>query len=129
MGDVGSYLLGGATAVTSFAALASGVPVLATIGPMIIYFGDVGVTLVKRVRKGHKWDEPHKEHVYQQLNQLGLSHVAASGVTALFSLAASALVLVSLFVAPVWWVALLVLGLALVVLYVRMPKLLARRVG
>lgn len=127
LGDVGSYLLGGATAVTSFAALASGVPILATIGPMIIYFGDVGVTLVKRVRAGHKWDEPHKEHVYQRLNQLGLSHVQASGINALFTIAASALGLVSLFVAPIWWLVLLVLGLALVVLYVRMPRLLARR--
>lgn len=127
LGDVGSYLLGGATAVTSFAALASGVPILATIGPMIIYFGDVGVTLVKRVRAGHKWDEPHKEHVYQRLNQLGLSHVQASGINALFTIAASVLGLVSLFVAPIWWILLLVLGLALVVLYVRMPKLLARR--
>lgn len=127
LGDVGSYLLGGAVAITSFAALLAGVPVLATIGPMIIYFGDVGVTLVKRVRSGHKWDEPHKEHVYQRLNQLGLSHVAASGITALFTLAASVLGLVSLFVAPIWWIALLVLGLALVVLYVRMPKLLGRR--
>lgn len=127
LGDVGSYLLGGAVAITSFAALLSGVPILATIGPMIIYFGDVGVTLVKRVRAGHKWDEPHKEHVYQRLNQLGLPHVMASGITALFTLAASVLGLVSLFVAPIWWLLLLMLGLALVVLYVRMPKLLARR--
>lgn len=127
LGDVGSYLLGGAVAITSFAALLAGVPVLATIGPMIIYFGDVGVTLVKRVRKGHNWDEPHKEHVYQSLNQLGLSHVQASGITALFTLAASALGLVSLFVAPIWWLVLLALGIALVVLYVAMPKLLARR--
>lgn len=127
LGDVGSYLLGGAVAITSFAALMTGVPILATIGPMIIYFGDVGVTLVKRVRAGHKWDEPHKEHVYQRLNQLGLSHVQASGINALFTIAASVLGLVSLFVAPIWWILLLVLGLALVVLYVRMPKLLARR--
>ena len=124
---MGSYLLGGAVSVTSFAALASGVPILATIGPMIIYFGDVGVTLVKRVRKGHKWDEPHKEHVYQRLNQLGLSHVQASGITALFTLAASALGLVSLFVTPLWWLVLLAAGLALVVLYVRMPRILERR--
>ncbi len=127
LGDVGSYLLGGATAITSFAALLAGVPVLATIGPMIIYFGDVGVTLVKRMRRGFKWDEPHKEHVYQRLNQLGLSHLAASGVTALFTLAASILGLISLFVQPIWWLALLVAGLCLVVLYVRMPRMLGEQ--
>lgn len=129
LGDVGSYLLGGATAITSFAALLAGVPVLATIGPMIIYFGDVGVTLFKRVRAGHKWDEPHKEHVYQRLNQLGLSHVAASSVTATFTLAASVLGLASLFVEPIYWLILLVLGVSLVVVYVRIPRMLGERRG
>ncbi|MGD9606316.1 MAG: UDP-phosphate alpha-N-acetyl-D-fucosaminephosphotransferase [Leucobacter sp.] len=124
LGDVGSYLLGGAIAATSLFALMSGVPILATIGPMVIYFGDVGVTLAKRVRAGHKWDEPHKEHVYQRLQQMGLSHVSASGVTALFTLAASLLGLASFFVEPIWWLALLVAGLALVVFYVSLPKML-----
>lgn len=127
LGDVGSYLLGGAVAITSFAALVSGVPVLATIGPMIIYFGDVGTTLVKRVRRGHKWDEPHKEHAYQRLQQLGMSHVAASGINAAFTLAGSVLGLVSLVVAPVWWIVLLVLGLALVVVYQLLPGLISSR--
>ncbi len=126
LGDVGSYLLGGATAIISLAAFMNGVPILASIGPMIIYFGDVAVTLVKRVRAGYKWDEPHKEHVYQRLQQQGLSHAAASGVTAAFTAAASLLGLVSIFVSPVWWIALLVAGLALLVLYIRLPRLLAR---
>lgn len=127
LGDVGSYLLGGATAITSFAALVAGVPILATIGPMIIYFGDVGVTLVKRVRAGRKWDEPHKEHVYQRLQQQGRSHAVASGITAGFTAAASILGLASFFVAPIWWLLLLVLGLALVVVYLRLPRLLPPR--
>lgn len=127
LGDVGSYLLGGAVAVTSFAAFVAGVPVLAAIGPTIIYFGDVGTTLVKRVRAGHKWDEPHKEHAYQRLQQLGMSHLAASSINAAFTLAASLLGLVSIFVAPIWWLALLVGGLALVVLYQLLPRLLAQK--
>lgn len=127
LGDVGSYLLGGAVAITSFAALVAGVPVLATIGPMIIYFGDVGVTLVKRVRAGRKWDEPHKEHVYQRLQQQGRSHVAASLITAACTAAASLLGLASFFVAPIWWWALLAGGLALVALYLSLPRLLPSR--
>ncbi len=126
LGDVGSYLLGGATAITSFAALMAGVPILATIGPMIIYFGDVGVTLAKRVRAGKKWDEPHKEHVYQRLQQAGLSHGAASGVAAAFTAAASILGLVSFVVAPAWWIALTAAGVALVALYTLLPRLLGR---
>jgi len=127
LGDVGSYLLGGATAIISIAAFVNGVSILATIGPMIIYFGDVAVTLVKRVRAGHKWDEPHKEHVYQRLQQGGMSHVAASGLTAGFSAVASFLGLLSLFVPPLWWIGLTVLGLALLVLYLRLPRLIAGR--
>jgi len=127
LGDVGSYLLGGAIAVTSFAALMSGVPILATIGPMIIYFGDVGVTLVKRMRAGHRWDEPHKEHVYQRVQQLGYSHVAASGMTASFSALASGLGLASFFVPPMWWIGLLIAGLALLAVYLRLPRLLRAR--
>src|SRR5690606_4423266 len=127
LGDVGSYLLGGAVAITSFAALVAGVPVLATIGPMIIYFGDVGTTLVKRVRSGHKWDEPHKEHAYQRLQQLGMPHIAASGINAAFTLVASLLGLASLFMAPAWWLLLLVAGVSLVVLHQILPRLLVGR--
>lgn len=129
LGDVGSYLLGGATAVTSFAALLAGVPILATIGPMVISFGDVGVTLVKRVRAGHKWDEPHKEHVYQRVQQLGYSHVASSSMTAACTLAASLLGLASFFVAPIWWVALLCGGLLVLAAYLSLPRILGGRAG
>ena len=128
LGDVGSYLLGGAVAITSFAALVSGVPFLATIGPMVIYFGDVGVTLVKRVRAGHKWDEPHKEHAYQRIQQLGYTHVQASLITAGCTALASLLGLVSLFTGLWGTLALLVGGLAVVAFYTLLPRLLPRRV-
>lgn len=128
LGDVGSYLLGGSTALTSFAALIAGAPVLATIGPMVIYFGDVGVTLVKRMRAGHKWDEPHKEHTYQRIQQLGYTHVQASGVTALCTLAASLLGLGSLFTGLWGTLLLLAGGLAVLVIYLALPRLLPRRV-
>ncbi|MGK0716379.1 UDP-phosphate alpha-N-acetyl-D-fucosaminephosphotransferase [Leucobacter sp. W1153] len=127
LGDVGSYLLGGAVAVTSFAALVAGVPILASIGPMIIYFGDVGVTLVKRVRAGHKWDEPHKEHVYQRIQQMGYSHVQASGLVAAFTALASGLGLASFCVSPIWWIGLLVVGLGVLAVYLRLPRILPTR--
>ncbi|QIM17352.1 UDP-phosphate alpha-N-acetyl-D-fucosaminephosphotransferase [Leucobacter insecticola] len=127
LGDVGSYLLGGAVAITSFAAWVSGVPLLAAIGPMVIYFGDVGVTLVKRVRAGHKWDEPHKEHAYQRIQQLGYSHVQASAITAACTLLTSILGLASCFTGLWGTLALLVAGLGVVVFYLRLPKLLPIR--
>lgn len=127
LGDVGSYLLGGAIAITSFAALIAGVPLLATIGPMVIYFGDVGVTLVKRVRAGHKWDEPHKEHTYQRIQQMGYSHVQASGITAGATLIASLLGFGSLFTGLWGTIALLAAGLVVLVFYLALPKLLPTR--
>lgn len=127
LGDVGSYLLGGATAVTSIAAFAAGVPILATIGPLILYFGDVGTTLFRRVREGKSFDEPHKEHVYQRIQQLGYSHLAASGMTAGLSAIASILGLISMFFEPIWWLLFTALGLAVLALYLALPRILPRR--
>ncbi|MGO1538375.1 MAG: UDP-phosphate alpha-N-acetyl-D-fucosaminephosphotransferase [Leucobacter sp.] len=127
LGDVGSYLLGGATAATSLFALVSGAPILATIGPMVIYFGDVAVTLVKRVRIGHKWDEPHKEHAYQRIHQLGYSHVEASGMAAGCTIVTSALGVASIYTGLLGTLALLAGGLAVLVFYLALPRLLPRR--
>lgn len=127
LGDVGSYLLGGAVAITSFAALMAGVPFLATIAPMVIYFGDVGVTLVKRVRKGHKWDEPHKEHVYQRINQLGYSHVQASFIAAGCTLATSMLGVISIYTAGWGSLVLFLLGAVVLITYLALPRILPKR--
>lgn len=128
LGDVGSYLLGGAVALTSFAALISGVPFLATIGPMVIYFGDVGVTLVRRVRRGDKWYEPHKEHAYQRIQQLGYTHVQASLIAAGCSLLTSVLGFVAIYTSLYGTIALLIGGLAVLVFYIQLPRLLPARV-
>lgn len=127
LGDVGSYLLGGATALTSLAAFLAGVPLLASIGPMVIYFGDVAVTLIKRVRAGYKWDEPHKEHAYQRIQQLGYSHVQASGFAAVCTLVASVLGLTSIYTSLSGTLMLLFGGLAILVFYLSLPRLLPRR--
>lgn len=127
LGDVGSYLLGGGIAITSFAALVSGIPFLATIGPMVIYFGDVGVTLVKRVRAGHKWDEPHKEHAYQRIQQLGYSHLQASSMAAGCTLLTSVLGLLSSYTDLGGTLALLGAGLAVLVFYLLLPRILPVR--
>lgn len=127
LGDVGSYLLGGAMAITSFAALINGVPFLATIGPMVIYFGDVGVTLVKRVRSGKKWHEPHKEHTYQRIQQMGYSHIAASATVAACTLLTSILGIVSIFTGLYGTLALLVGGIAVLIFYLALPSILPVR--
>lgn len=124
LGDVGSYLLGGATAIVSFAAVIDGVAFLAAVGPMVLYFGDVGTTLVKRVRAGKSWHEPHKEHTYQRIQQLGYSHLQASAMTAGLSVLTSVLGLATMFTHLAGTLALLAAGFAVLVFYLALPRLL-----
>lgn len=129
LGDVGSYLLGAGVAATALAAGIAGIPWLATIGPMIIYFGDVGFTLVKRVRAGNKWYEPHREHVYERINQMGYSHLQSTLIVSGFTALASALGLASFWVTGFGWWMLLAAGLLLTGLYLALPRLLPSRHG
>lgn len=127
LGDVGSYLLGGATAIISLGAFLDGVPLLATIGPLAIYFGDVVVTLVRRVRAGQKFSEPHKEHAYQRIQQLGYSHVQASAMVAACTALVSALGIFSLFTTLIGTLMLAIAGIAVLVFYLMLPRLLPVR--
>lgn len=127
LGDVGSYLLGAAVAATSIGAAIAGVPWLATIGPMILYFADSAATLVRRVRRGEKWYEPHKEHVYQQITQMGYTHVQSTAIISGMTAVASALGIASFWVHGFWWWMLLAGGLALTGLYLLLPRLLPPR--
>ena len=127
LGDVGSYLLGGAVAATSIGAAISGVPWLATIGPMIFYFGDVAATLVRRVRRGEKWYEPHREHVYEQLTDLGYSHNRVTSLISTLTVIASFLGLASFWVTGFGWWMLLAGGLALTGFYLLLPRIVPPR--
>lgn len=127
LGDVGSYLLGAAVATTSIAAAIAGVPWLATIAPMILYFGDSAYTLVRRVRRGEKWYEPHKEHVYQRITQLGYSHVQSTAMISLLTAAACALGIASFWVQGLGWWMLLAAGLVLTGFYLLLPRILPAR--
>lgn len=127
LGDVGSYLLGGAVATISLAAAMTGVPWLAAIAPTIFYFGDVAFTLVKRLSGGHKWHEPHKEHVYERMVDRGYSHVQVTLIVSALTVLACVLGLASFFITGPAWFVLLGGGLALVALYLALPRLLPSR--
>lgn len=96
LGDVGSYLLGGGIAIVAVAAIVHGVPVIAVLGPMLIYLADTGVTLVRRVARGERWFEAHKSHTYQRLNSLGLSHLQVASIVAAMSICTGAAGLLAL---------------------------------
>lgn len=82
LGDSGSYLLGGAVSVIGVAALSSGVPPMMIAGPVCIYMADSTFTLFRRIAEGARWYESHRSHVYHQLEDLGMPHVAVAGLVA-----------------------------------------------
>lgn len=89
LGDVGSYLLGGALGATAIAAIAAGLNPVAALAPLSIYWADTVATLLRRAGRGEPVFEPHRSHAYQRLTNTGLSHLAVAGTVAVFTLAAS----------------------------------------
>ena len=74
LGDSGSYLLGALMASFSIIAIDSGIAPILALAPLVIYLGDVLATLGWRAMERKSLFAAHKDHVYQQLVQLGLSH-------------------------------------------------------
>ncbi|MGP5196817.1 UDP-phosphate glycosyltransferase [Arthrobacter rhombi] len=78
LGDVGSYLLGGSLAALGAAAFLNGMEAGYLLGPVVIYLADTGYTLLVRIRGGERWYAAHRQHVYQRLTDVGLSHLGSS---------------------------------------------------
>jgi len=74
LGDVGSYSIGAALAVLAVRLIAAGVPAEAVAGPVALYLADVAWTLQRRIRRGERWLEAHRTHVYQRWCDAGWSH-------------------------------------------------------
>jgi UDP-GlcNAc:undecaprenyl-phosphate GlcNAc-1-phosphate transferase len=126
LGDVGSYALGAALAVLAACAILRGVPAEAAAGPVALYLADTSWTLQRRIRRGERWLEGHRTHVYQRWCDAGLSHqevtVLTTGTTVLLCLLGTASLIAS---TPVRIAADLA-GLGLLVAYLGSPKALAR---
>ncbi len=127
LGDVGSYTLGAALATLAAYAVLAGIPVEAVLGPLVLYIADTAWTLQRRIRAGERWLEAHRTHVYQRWCDAGWSHqrvtLTAAATTVLLSLLGAA----SLAGDPVLRAAADLAGVAVVVMYLRSPVLLARR--
>ena len=78
MGDVGSYLLGGAIGLLVLIGLHAHVPLEALLGPEAIFLADTGWTLLRRVARGEDWTSAHRTHVYQQLRPVATSHTGTT---------------------------------------------------
>lgn len=124
LGDVGSYVLGGSLVAIAIGAFLSGLYVEYLLPPLLIYLADTTVTLVKRVQRGEIWYKPHREHVYQRLTDVGLSHVQSSLVVTLATVLVS---LISLWGLRADGAGSVLAGLAtaaVVVLYLCLPRIL-----
>lgn len=84
IGDVGSYFMGAWQAAVVIAGLRAGVPPEAVAAPLALYLADTGTTILKRVRAGHVWHQPHREHAYQRLIRRGWTHVATTSLVGAF---------------------------------------------
>lgn len=85
MGDGGSNFLGfifATLAVLGGKAESGQIPFVVPVILLNMFLLDGGVTLIKRLPKGKKWLEPHRDHYYQRLIKSGLSHLQ---VTLLYS--------------------------------------------
>jgi UDP-N-acetylmuramyl pentapeptide phosphotransferase/UDP-N-acetylglucosamine-1-phosphate transferase len=84
MGDVASASLGFLLAgLLTWAARDRGWQVLAA-GCLLHanFILDTGITLVRRIWRGERWREAHREHFYQRLVRSGASHVAVTTLEA-----------------------------------------------
>jgi len=82
MGDVGSAPLGFWLAILAlWLAMVAGpwllIPLMLLHANFVL---DTGITLLRRILKGERWHEPHREHFYQQLIRSGKSHTFVTGL-------------------------------------------------
>ena len=76
MGDVASASLGFSLALAGvWIARDAGWTILLWIGLLHANFVlDTGITLIRRIARGERWQEAHREHFYQRLVRAGRSH-------------------------------------------------------
>ncbi|NVM98852.1 UDP-phosphate glycosyltransferase [Arthrobacter sp. SDTb3-6] len=126
MGDVGSYLLGASISVTAMAAFLAHVPVEYIFSPVLVYLVDTFVTFLRRLLAGERWYASHRQHVYQRLNIVGLSHVQSTAVVCAATVVVSVLGIVAAQGSSLVQVVATALCLVAVLLYLRTPTLFQR---
>lgn len=128
LGDTGSYGIGAAVFALTVWLFVEGVPIVVIVAPMIFVFFDVGLTLVLRLFRGENILLPHREHIYQRIQQAGWPHGSVSLFHACLCVLACIMAIPTLvsgntattYPAHVFWVVLLAL-------YALLPLWLRRR--
>lgn len=127
LGDVGSYLLGATIAAIAVTGLLAGVYLEYLLSPVLIYLADTFTTFLRRVRAGDRWYASHREHVYQRLIDIGLTHLQSALVVTGASVLTGAAGFVAATASPLVAVAFSLLAAGVVALYLYSPRLLAGR--
>jgi UDP-N-acetylmuramyl pentapeptide phosphotransferase/UDP-N-acetylglucosamine-1-phosphate transferase len=89
MGDGGSNFLGFVFAALAIIGSQSGAASVPFVIPIILlgtFLFDATITLLKRIPRGRKWLEPHRDHYYQRLVILGYSHKRVTSLYCLLSI-------------------------------------------
>jgi UDP-GlcNAc:undecaprenyl-phosphate GlcNAc-1-phosphate transferase len=126
LGDVGSYSIGAALAVLAVRLIADGVPAEAVAGPVALYLADVAWTLQRRIRRGERWLEGHRTHVYQRWCDAGWSHQEVTLLTSALTVLLCLLGVVGLLGGTAVRVSADLTGLWVIVVYLGSPGLFAR---
>ena len=95
LGDAGSGLVGYTLSVLPFLATNEKRPDLVVLvgASLFLFLGDATTCLLRRIVRGERWYEAHREHLYQRWVQAGAGHGTVASRVGLGALAASALAL------------------------------------
>jgi UDP-GlcNAc:undecaprenyl-phosphate GlcNAc-1-phosphate transferase len=126
LGDVGSYSIGAALAVLAVRLVIQGVPVEAVGGPVALYLADVAWTLQRRVRRGERWLEAHRTHVYQRWCDAGWSHAEVTLLTSALTVLLCLLSVAGMRGGAAVRVTADLAGLGMLAVYLGSPRLFAR---
>lgn len=127
LGDSGSYLIGAYVGILAVLGVFAGQPI-AFLAPLAIYGADTGFTLVRRLMRGDPVSQAHRDHVFQRLVLAGWGHVPTALITAVFTICASTLGLLSIQASLAESIMLVAGIVALCFVYLILPKI-ARRIG
>ncbi len=116
MGDVSSAPLGFLLAALGWwLACEAGWWLLLPVGLLHANFVlDTGVTLARRIARGERWYEPHREHFYQRLIRSGHSHAYVTGWELGFQIVIATAVVTAVHVGGGWWLLPVTMVVALV---------------
>ncbi len=85
LGDGGAYFIGASYALLVVVCSIRTTPPLVAAAPFAVYAADTATAFTRRVARGEKLNEGHREHVYQRLVLQGRRHLPIAGFTALCS--------------------------------------------